>query len=77
MTGETEPTFEQLYAELEETVRRLETGESTLEEALALYEHAATLVEQCNALLDRAELRIRKVTEGPAGGLQAAPLPDQ
>lgn len=68
------PTFESLYRELEETVRRLEAGDLSLEDALALYARANALAEQCNALLDRAELRVRQVTVQPNGELTAEPF---
>ena len=74
MSDQSEPSFEQLYRELEETVRRLETGDLTLEESLALFEKASRLAEQCNALLDGAELRVRKVVTGPDGSLEAQPF---
>lgn len=62
-----EMTFEQLYAELEETVSKLEAGNCSLAESVALFERSTQLAERCNALLDQAELRVRQVTEGPAG----------
>lgn len=68
------PSFEVLYRELEETVRRLEAGDLSLEDALALYARANALAEQCNALLDRAELRVRQVTARPDGDLSAEPF---
>jgi exodeoxyribonuclease VII small subunit len=68
------PSFEALYRELEETVRRLEAGDLSLDDSLALYGRATTLAEQCNTLLDRAELRVRQVTAQPGGGLAAEPF---
>ena len=62
-----EMTFEQLYAELEETIRKLEAGNCSLAESVALFERSTQLAERCNALLDRAELRVRLLTEGPDG----------
>ena len=38
-----ELTFEEAFAELEETVRKLEAGGLTLEESLALYERGQAL----------------------------------
>jgi exodeoxyribonuclease VII small subunit len=61
-------TFEQLYAELEETVRKLEAGNCSLAESVALFERSTQLAEQCNALLDQAELRVRQVTGGTDDG---------
>jgi exodeoxyribonuclease VII small subunit len=73
MTVQT-PSFEEIYRELEETVRRLESGELSLAESLALFERGSSLAEQCNALLDQAELRVRQLTSRPDGGLAAQPF---
>jgi exodeoxyribonuclease VII small subunit len=78
----TEISFEDLYRELEETVRKLETGDPStgsgqalpLAEALALFERGTTLAEQCNTLLDGAELRVRQLTTRPDGRLEAEPF---
>jgi exonuclease VII small subunit len=43
---------------------------------LALFERGTTLAEQCNSLLDGAELRVRQLTTRPDGGLAAEPLED-
>lgn len=69
-----ERSFEDLYRELEETVRKLEDGELPLGEALALFERSSALAEQCNTLLDRAELRVRQITQAPAGDLDVQPF---
>jgi exodeoxyribonuclease VII small subunit len=69
-----EPTFEQLYRELEDAVRKLESGDLPLGEALALFEAGTHLAEQCNKLLDDAELRVRQLTARPDGGLSAEPF---
>jgi len=74
VTNQSEPSFEQLYRELEESVRRLEAGELSLEESLALFDRASQLAEQCNAVLDQAELRVQKLVERPDGGLDVAPF---
>jgi len=66
-----ELSFEDLYRELEETVRKLESGDLPLAEALALFEGGTRLAEQCNALLDGAELRVRQLTARPDGSLRA------
>ena len=71
MNSETKPEFEGLYRELEETVRRLESGELALEESLALFERATRLAEQCNTQLDHAELRVRQLLGGIDGEPEA------
>ncbi len=60
-------SFEDLYRELEEAVRRLEAGDLPLADSLALFERAAALSEQCNTLLDQAELRVRQLSTRPDG----------
>ena len=55
-------TYEQAYAELETVVSELETGEQSLDEALALFERGQGLTRHCAELLDKAELRIRKLS---------------
>jgi exodeoxyribonuclease VII small subunit len=71
MPSEPQPTFEDLYRELEDTVRRLEAGDLTLDESLALFERGATLAEQCNILLDSAELRVQQLTTRPNGSTES------
>ena len=67
----TKKSFEDLYRELEEAVGKLESGDLPLAEALALFECGMRLAEQCNALLDGAELRVRQLTTQPNGRLAA------
>ena len=62
-------TFEEAYAELEETVQKLEAGSLPLAEALALYQRGMSLAKQCNLQLDKAELIIK--TLAPSGELVA------
>jgi exodeoxyribonuclease VII small subunit len=59
--------FEEAYAELEETVQKLEAGSLPLAEALALYQRGMSLAKQCNLQLDQAELTIK--TLAPSGEL--------
>ncbi len=56
-----DPSFEQLFEELETTVQKLEEGDLTLDESLALYERGMQLAKQCGEQLDRAELRIKEL----------------
>ena len=55
-------TFEQAYAQLEEVVARLESGDLTLEESVTLYERGQQLARLCGEMLDSAELRIQQIT---------------
>jgi exodeoxyribonuclease VII small subunit len=57
----TDLSFEQAFAELEESVRTLERGDLPLEESLALYERGQELSAYCAKLLDEAELKVQQV----------------
>ena len=59
--GKKDPSFEQLFEELEATVQKLEAGNLTLDESMALYEHGIQLAKKCSEQLDRAELRVREL----------------
>jgi exodeoxyribonuclease VII small subunit len=54
--------FEEALQELEATVHRLEEGDLTLEEAIALYERGMRLARHCTDALDAAELQVQKLT---------------
>ena len=56
-------TFEQAFAELEDSVRKLEGGDLPLEDSLALFEHGQQLAACCGKMLDEAELKIEQVEE--------------
>lgn len=62
MPNDEKLTFEQAYAQLEEIVSRLESGDLTLEESVTLYERGQQLAKQCGQMLDSAELRVQQLT---------------
>jgi exodeoxyribonuclease VII small subunit len=64
-------SFEEAFAELEETVRKLEEGGLTLEESLELFERGQALAARCNVQLDEAELKVRQLT--PEGVIPLEP----
>lgn len=51
--------FENNLARLEQIVRRLESGSTSLDESIELYEEGVTLVKKCNFALESAEKRIK------------------
>ncbi|MBO8195194.1 exodeoxyribonuclease VII small subunit [Streptomyces oryzae] len=59
-------SYEQARAELVEVVQRLESGGSTLEESLALWERGEELAGICRAWLDGARARLDAVLEEEA-----------
>jgi exodeoxyribonuclease VII small subunit len=52
------PSFEQALAELEQILRDLEDGTTTLDESLARYERGVGLLKSCYAQLQAAEQKI-------------------
>jgi exodeoxyribonuclease VII small subunit len=55
-------SYEDLVRELEASIVRLENGELALEDAVLEYEYGMALIEQCNKLLDAAELRVTELS---------------
>ena len=55
-------SFEDAQKELEAIVGRLEAGELTLNESLALFERGQKLAAHCNKQLEQATLRIEQLT---------------
>lgn len=62
MSGIENMSFEEAMRELEATVGKLEHGEATLEESIALYERGAALRAHCEQLLRAAEERVERIT---------------
>ncbi len=60
-------SFEEAFRQLEETVQRLEAGDLTLEESIALFERGQALARHCQAALDQAELRISQLSRTESG----------
>ncbi|MQC17646.1 MAG: exodeoxyribonuclease VII small subunit [Chloroflexi bacterium] len=67
-TGAGDASFEALYQRLEEIAQRLEAGDMSLEESVALYEEGMRLAEQCQVLLADVEQRIDVLRQRANGG---------
>lgn len=61
------PTFEENMQRLEEIVRAMERGDVALEKSLELFQEGTELVRRCNALLEEAQLQVKKITAAPDG----------
>jgi exodeoxyribonuclease VII small subunit len=59
----TELSFEQAQKELEEIVRRLEAGEASLDEAIALWQRGEELYRFCLGKLDAAQGEIEELAK--------------
>jgi exodeoxyribonuclease VII small subunit len=57
----TEPSYEELERELEQIVTRLEQGQASLDEALALWERGEQLYAFCRARLDTAQGKVEEL----------------
>jgi len=59
--SEPEPSFEQAQAELEQIVERLEQGQASLDEAIALWERGERLYALCRGRLDAAQGKVEEL----------------
>ena len=66
--------FEEAIMKLETEVKRLESGNMTLDESIDAFEEAIKLVKICNERLENAERRVRILTEAQDGSITDAPF---
>jgi exodeoxyribonuclease VII small subunit len=59
-----ELNYEAAFKELEAIVAALESEGRSLDESMALYERGQALVKRCAELLDKAELKVKKLSGG-------------
>jgi len=67
-------SFEDALAELEQIVRRLESGSGKLDDAIAAYERGALLKRHCEAKLREAQARVDKIVIGADGKITTEPV---
>ncbi len=60
-------SFEAALKRLEEIVRKLESGEASLDESIDLYSEGDRLKQQCETRLQAAQARIEKIQLGRDG----------
>ena len=61
-----ELAFEAAFTQLEEIVGKLEAGDLSLDDALALFERGQRLATLCGTKLDEAELVVQKLSASGA-----------
>ena len=71
---ESEPRFEETFAELEAVVHRLEEGELPLEESLQAFERGMTLVRMLSERLAAIEQRVEVLVRTADGTTARRPL---
>ncbi|MBM3618011.1 MAG: exodeoxyribonuclease VII small subunit [Alphaproteobacteria bacterium] len=67
-------SFEVALRELEGIVRRMESGESELEQSITDYARGMALKAHCEAKLTDARMKVEKVVQGEAGSKTTAPF---
>lgn len=60
-------SFEAALTELETIVKRLETGNAKLDDAISSYERGALLKQHCEAKLREAQSRVDRIVIGADG----------
>jgi exodeoxyribonuclease VII small subunit len=68
-----EAGFDQILVRLREVVTRLESGELSLEQSLAVYEEGVALARRGQQLLATAEKRV-EILVSAASGVEAVPF---
>lgn len=59
--NEKNASFEANMQRLEQIVRTLERGDAALEDSMKLFQEGTELVRSCGALLDEAQLQVKKI----------------
>ena len=67
-------SFEVALAELETIVKRLETGNAKLDDAISSYERGALLKQHCDSKLREAQSRVDRIVIGADGSPSAETL---
>lgn len=62
-------SFEDSYARLEQVIKKLEAGNLSLDESVALYEEGMRLARHCGRKLDDAELRVTQLLSAVANDM--------
>ncbi len=70
-------TFEVALRELEAIVRKLESGQGDLENAIADYERGTQLKEHCQKKLTDAKMKVEKIVNAADGKLATVPFDEE
>ena len=67
-------SYEEAFAQLEAAVTALQDGKLPLERALQYYEECMKLAQQCDTLLQKAELSVQQLSVSGDGTLTIQPI---
>lgn len=70
----TKMSFEESMTELEEVLKKLESGELPLEQAISEFERGIKLVGECQKLLNRAEQKVKQLLKSSEGEVVEEPF---
>jgi exodeoxyribonuclease VII small subunit len=59
--------FEQTLARLEEIVKKMESGNISLDESIEIYQEGITLSKQCSTMLEEAEGKVMAIVNKEQG----------
>ena len=71
--ADAEPGFDAILVRLREVVQKLESGELSLEQSLAVYEEGVQLARKGQQLLASAEKRV-EILVSASGGVETVPF---
>ncbi len=76
VVADPEPGFDAILGRLREVVQKLESGELTLEQSLAVYEEGVQLARRGQHQLASAEKRV-EILVNASSGIETAPFDDR
>ena len=58
-----EQSLEEIFSDLEQTIKKMEEGEISLEEAFQLYHQGMEMLKACNSKIDKVEKKMLVLDE--------------
>jgi exodeoxyribonuclease VII small subunit len=68
------PNFEESLKRLQEIVKTLENGDTTLDESMALFQEGTSLVKFCSEYIKNAEQKVTEIKKGEFGEPKEVPF---
>ena len=70
-------SFEDAFNQLEDVVGKLESGDLSLDDSIALFERGMKLARHCSQMLDKAELVVNQLLPSPQGEYEVTPFVEE